>query len=26
LDDRYHKWDVVVETCQELALRLGGAL
>lgn len=26
LDSRYHQWDVVVETCRELALRLGGAI
>ena len=24
LDERWHRWDVVVEACQALALRLGG--
>ncbi|MFQ5523725.1 MAG: hypothetical protein ACE5F5_09120 [Acidimicrobiia bacterium] len=26
LDKRYHRWDDVVEVCQELALRLAGAV
>lgn len=25
LEERYHRWDDVVKTCQSLALRLGGA-
>jgi len=26
LDERYHRWDDVVEVCQDLALRLAGAV
>jgi hypothetical protein len=26
LAERYHRWDDVVEVCQSLALRLGGAV
>ena len=26
LDERYHRWADVVEVCQSLALRLGGAV